>query len=103
VAHRNARPLWPEATGHDRAALDEVRREVELGANPFDHVSLGLASIDFLKQERVLAELERTSYDVIIVDESHHCVDLGALACAMIPCAAVSQRCSPAGAILCFC
>lgn len=62
----------------DRAAIDEVRRQVELGANPFDHVSLALASVDFLKQERVLAELERTSYDVIIVDESHHCVDLGA-------------------------
>lgn len=61
----------------NRAALDDVRRQIELGANPFDHISLGLASVDFLKQERVLAELERTSYDVIIVDESHHCVDLG--------------------------
>lgn len=61
----------------DRAALDEVRRQVELGANPFDHISLALASVDFLKQERVLAELERTSYDVIIIDETHHCVDLG--------------------------
>lgn len=61
----------------DRAAIDEVRRQIELGSNPFDHISLGLASVDFLKQERVLAELERTSYDVIIVDESHHCVDLG--------------------------
>ena len=61
----------------DRAAIDEVRRQVELGANPFDHVSLALASVDFLKQERVLAELERTSYDVIIIDESHHCVDVG--------------------------
>jgi hypothetical protein len=58
----------------DRAALDDVRRQIELGANPFDHISLGLASVDFLKQERVLADLERTSYDVIIVDESHHCV-----------------------------
>lgn len=62
----------------DRAALDEVRRQSELGANPFDHISLGLASVDFLKQERVLAELERTSYDIIIIDEGHHCVDLGA-------------------------
>jgi ERCC4-related helicase len=61
----------------DRRALDETRRQTELGANPFDHVSLGLASVDFLKQERVLAELERTSYDIVIVDESHHCVDLG--------------------------
>jgi superfamily II DNA or RNA helicase len=61
----------------DRGTLNEVRREVELGANPFDHIPLALASIDFLKQERVLAELERASYDIIIVDEAHHCVDLG--------------------------
>jgi ERCC4-related helicase len=61
----------------DRTALDEIRRQVELGANPFDHIPLALTSVDFLKQERVLAELERASYDVIIIDEVHHCVDLG--------------------------
>ncbi len=48
-----------------------------MGANPFDHVPLGLASIDFLKQERVLDLLERASYDAVVVDEAHHCTDLG--------------------------
>jgi SNF2 family DNA or RNA helicase len=62
----------------DRAKLEDVRRQNELGANPFDHVSMGLASIDFLKQERVLDLLERTSYDVVVIDEAHHCMDLGA-------------------------
>lgn len=61
----------------DRPKLEEIRRSAELGANPFDHIPLGLASIDFLKQERVLEQLERTSYDIIIVDEAHHCMDLG--------------------------
>jgi len=61
----------------DRGKLEDVRRQNELGANPFDFVSLGLASIDFLKQERVLDLLERASYDVIVVDEAHHCMDLG--------------------------
>ena len=61
----------------DRGRLEEVRRSTELGANPFEHISLGLASIDFLKQERVLDQLERTSYDVIVIDEAHHCMDLG--------------------------
>jgi len=50
----------------DRQALDEVRRSTELGAIPFDHISLGLASIDFLKQEKVLEDLERSSYDVVV-------------------------------------
>ena len=62
----------------DRARLEEIRREHELGANPFDHAPLGLVSMDFLKQERVLDQLERASYDVVIIDECHHCMDLGA-------------------------
>lgn len=62
----------------DRARLEEIRKSSELGANPFDHVPLGLASIDFLKQESVLELLERSSYDVIVIDEAHHCMDLGA-------------------------
>lgn len=61
----------------DRAALEQIRRETEHGANPFDHIPLGLVSIDFLKQERVLEQLERASYDVVVIDEAHHCMDLG--------------------------
>ena len=48
-----------------------------MGANLFDHVPLGLASIDFLKQEWILDLLERASYDAVVVDEAHHCTDLG--------------------------
>ncbi len=61
----------------DRARLEEIRKGTELGANPFDHISLGLASVDFLKQERILEQLERSSYDIICIDEAHHCQDLG--------------------------
>lgn len=61
----------------DRAKLEEVRRQQELGANPFDFIPLGLVSIDFLKQERILDLLERSSYDIIVIDEAHHCTDLG--------------------------
>lgn len=62
----------------DRQALERVRRSTELGAIPFDHIPLGLASIDFLKQEKVLQDLERSSYDVVVIDEAHHCVEVGA-------------------------
>jgi superfamily II DNA or RNA helicase len=61
----------------DRARLEEIRRENELGANPFDHAPLALVSMDFLKQERILDQLDRASYDVVIIDECHHCMDLG--------------------------
>lgn len=65
------------ATVIDRAKLDEIRKSTELGANPFDHIGIGLASVDFLKQETVLDQLERATYDVVVIDEAHHCMDLG--------------------------
>jgi len=61
----------------DRARLEEVRKSTELGANPFDHIPLGLVSIDFLKQDRILDQLDRSAYDAIVIDEAHHCTDLG--------------------------
>ncbi|HEU4328371.1 MAG TPA: helicase-related protein [Roseiflexaceae bacterium] len=61
----------------DRERIEAARRANELGANPFDALPLGLASIDFLKQEQVLTQLERASYDVVVIDEAHHCMDLG--------------------------
>lgn len=61
----------------DADALKEIRYAQELGANPFDHEALSLISIDFAKQERVLQDLERTHYDLVILDEAHHCVSLG--------------------------
>ncbi len=61
----------------DRDRLQQIRYQNELGANPFDHVQLGLVSIDFAKQERVLAELERTQFDLVVIDEAHHCMSVG--------------------------
>jgi hypothetical protein len=58
----------------DAAALRDARRDLELGGNPFDATALCLTSMDFAKQDRVLAELERTSWDLVIIDEAHHCV-----------------------------
>jgi superfamily II DNA or RNA helicase len=58
----------------DSASLREARRGLELGGNPFDATALCLTSMDFAKQDRVLAELERASWDLVIIDEAHHCV-----------------------------
>ena len=58
----------------DAAALEAERRARELGGNPFDAVPLCLTALDFAKQERVLQELERTAWDLVIIDEAHHCV-----------------------------
>ena len=63
----------------DADALEEIRFASEIGANPFDHEALGLISIDFAKQEKILQHLERTQFDIVIVDEAHHCVVSGRL------------------------
>ena len=34
-------------------------------------------SLDFAKQERVLEELERSAWDLAIIDEAHHCIGAG--------------------------
>jgi ERCC4-related helicase len=57
--------------------LWEVRRAHELGANPFDTVSLCITALDFAKQDHVLEELERSAWDLVILDEAHHCVGSG--------------------------
>jgi ERCC4-related helicase len=61
----------------DRAKLDEVRRGTELGSNPFDSIPLGRVSVDFLKQEKTLDQLDRANYDVVVIDEAHHCGEPG--------------------------
>jgi SNF2 family DNA or RNA helicase len=54
----------------DRFALDTMRRTTELGANPLDFIPLALASMDYLKQEKLLDLLERAlPYDIVVMDE----------------------------------
>jgi superfamily II DNA or RNA helicase len=58
----------------DAAGLRHARQGLELGGNPFDATALCLTSMDFAKSDRILAELERVSWDLVIIDEAHHCV-----------------------------
>ena len=57
----------------DSAALRDERRKLEMGGNPFAASAFVLTSLDFAKQESVLEELERTAWDLAIIDEAHHC------------------------------
>ncbi len=59
------------------AELWDVRRAHELGANPFDSVSLCITALDFAKQDYVLEEIERSAWDLVIIDEAHHCAGFG--------------------------
>ncbi|HVY13960.1 MAG TPA: helicase-related protein [Rhodopila sp.] len=57
----------------DAPSLREARARLEFGGNPFEATSLCLTSIDFAKSDQVLMELERTRWDLVIIDEAHHC------------------------------
>ncbi len=62
----------------ERGELERIRKGTELGTNPFDHLPLALASMDYLKQDRVLDWLDRSNgYDLVILDEAHHYSDTG--------------------------
>ena len=63
----------------DSTVLQQQRRRLELGGNPFDAIALCLVSLDFAKQERVLEELERSAWDLAIIDEAHHCIGSAAI------------------------
>ena len=54
------------------AELRDIRRAHPLGVNPFDQVALCLTSPDFAKQDHVLEALERSAWDLVILDEAHH-------------------------------
>lgn len=57
----------------DSGELRDARRGLERGSSPFATTALCLTSMDFAKSDRVLAELERTTWDLVIIDEAHHC------------------------------
>jgi superfamily II DNA or RNA helicase len=57
----------------DGTDLRAQRRGQELGANVFAATALCLTSLDFAKQEHALRELERAQWDLVIIDEAHHC------------------------------
>ncbi|HEX2939901.1 MAG TPA: DEAD/DEAH box helicase family protein [Rhodopila sp.] len=58
----------------DAATLRARRRGLEPGGNPFAATALCLTSVDFAKQDHVLRELERATWDLVIIDEAHHCI-----------------------------
>src|SRR6185312_1420025 len=57
----------------DAASLRTRRAALDLGSNPFSGTAFCLTSLDFAKQEHILEDLERASWDLAIIDEAHHC------------------------------
>lgn len=56
----------------DRDAVEQRRRELEIGTNPWTVTRRVIVSLDFAKLDGAFRELSGTQWDLAIVDEAHH-------------------------------
>ncbi|MEB3186591.1 MAG: DEAD/DEAH box helicase [bacterium] len=62
----------------DSVGLARIARELPAHANPFHHHDRVIVSLDTLKQDRAYrTHLERSRWDVIVIDEAHHVAERG--------------------------
>jgi superfamily II DNA or RNA helicase len=55
-----------------------LERGLRLGESLFEHYPFVVVSLDFIKSDRHRLEFLRTAPELVIVDEAHTCVDVGA-------------------------
>jgi superfamily II DNA or RNA helicase len=76
-----------EATIIDAGALAALQRSLPPWVNPWTLPGIVVASIDLLKRDEMLPQLEHVIWDAVVVDEAHHATrrtdrhELAALAC----------------------
>lgn len=56
---------------YDSSYLEAIKGSLPKDANVWEANSKIIASLDFLKREEILLELERATWDVIVFDEAH--------------------------------
>lgn len=61
----------------DSTGIQRMQREIPAGRNPFAYFKRAIISIDTLKSATYAPHLERTDWDVVVIDESHNLVNRG--------------------------
>jgi ERCC4-related helicase len=56
---------------YDSAKIKELRQSIPKDMNVWDYENRIITSIDYIKQDHVLAGLERVNWDLVIIDEAH--------------------------------
>lgn len=61
----------------DSTGIQRIQQEIPAGRNPFAHFKRVIVSVDTLKSPTYAHHLQNTSWDAVVIDESHNLVNKG--------------------------
>ncbi|MFI9234955.1 DEAD/DEAH box helicase [Streptomyces sp. NPDC053079] len=61
----------------DSTGIQRIQQEIPAGRNPFAHFKRVIVSVDTLKSATYAHHLENTTWDAVVIDESHNLVNKG--------------------------
>ncbi|MEU6592398.1 DEAD/DEAH box helicase [Streptomyces sp. NPDC046881] len=61
----------------DSTGIQRIQQEIPAGRNPFAHFRRVIVSVDTLKSATYAHHLENTTWDAVVIDESHNLVNRG--------------------------
>ncbi|MFI0220409.1 DEAD/DEAH box helicase [Streptomyces lydicus] len=61
----------------DSSGIQRIQQEIPAGRNPFAHFKRAIVSVDTLKSATYAHHLESTTWDAVVIDESHNLVNKG--------------------------
>ncbi|MFE0191431.1 DEAD/DEAH box helicase [Streptomyces sp. NPDC058989] len=61
----------------DSSGIQRIQQEIPAGRNPFAHFKRVIVSVDTLKSATYAHHLENTTWDAVVIDESHNLVNKG--------------------------
>jgi ERCC4-related helicase len=61
----------------DSTGVQRLQQQIPAGRNPFAYIKRGIISVDTLKREEFRHHVDSTTWDAVVIDESHNLVNAG--------------------------